>query len=433
MKRSRVLILLFALLAVVCALLLWMSPAEASYFAGIRRDEWLFAGVVITAALAGGAAVNDFREPILRFYGRYQHHPQSTYTANQTRRWLAYLASCLAERGQTVYFIEQTQPDWLGEKLNPQAEDGWALKWLERWVGREQIVFDENQWSWTAAKKWAQRRSGEGVFVGLVFGLIYGAVNGLVEVLFVGLVGGLTLRLIYLLIYGLAVRLVSRDVQNQENPTVGIWHSVTNELGKLLVWGLVSGLIYGLIVGLAYVLSFGLILGIVLGIVYSLVFRLIYMLVVGLGLGRVEMHDKPNQGIWRSLINGLGMGLIFGIVVGLTVGFIGDLAMAVGSFFTMTGKTRTGLDVGLIMGLIGGLFGGVGTGLDFGLRAFIRHFIVRWLLARYDYLPFQLVPFLAFATERQLLRREGGGYSFVHPTVMKHFAEEWKQSYQESP
>ncbi len=37
-------------------------------------------------------------------------------------------------------------------------------------------------------------------------------------------------------------------------------------------------------------------------------------------------------------------------------------------------------------------------------------------------MPFRLVPFLDYAIERILLRRVGGGYMFVHRTLLEYFA-----------
>ena len=48
------------------------------------------------------------------------------------------------------------------------------------------------------------------------------------------------------------------------------------------------------------------------------------------------------------------------------------------------------------------------------MAAFVQHFVLRFFLWKLDLLPWRLVPFLDEATERVLLRKVGGGYTFVH-------------------
>jgi hypothetical protein len=112
------------------------------------------------------------------------------------------------------------------------------------------------------------------------------------------------------------------------------------------------------------------------------------------------MTTLPNQGTWNSAKNAmvimLIVGLIFGLIFGLSVG------LSVGLFF--------GLSVGLIFGLF------------YGGGAVVQHYILRFLLSRSGCLPWNLVRFLDHAAERIFLRKVGGGYIFVHRTLMEYFA-----------
>ena len=256
-----------------------------------------------------------------------QHRPyqKTDYTPQQTRRWLAYLASQLNERDLTIFYIEQLQPDWLGERLEGQADDGLLSKGLKRLLGRGDIEVTDRQWSWSEAWR--------GVKEDLFFVLFF--------------------VLVFVLFFVLFFVLVS-----------------------VLGGGLGVGLGGGLGVGMGVVLVVWLLLA-----VYG---------------GDVRKHEQPNQGIWRSLMNGLFFGLVFGLVFVLVVGLGGGLGV--------------------------GLGGGLGVWLVFGLGVFIRHFTLRRLLADNDYLPFQLMPFLEYAKERLLLRRGGGGYIFIHRTLLEYFA-----------
>ena len=53
----------------------------------------------------------------------------------------------------------------------------------------------------------------------------------------------------------------------------------------------------------------------------------------------------------------------------------------------------------------------------------LRHYVIRWLLARHRLFPFRAQAFLDDATSRVLLRRVGGGYSFIHRRLQDYFAD----------
>jgi hypothetical protein len=60
------------------------------------------------------------------------------------------------------------------------------------------------------------------------------------------------------------------------------------------------------------------------------------------------------------------------------------------------------------------LFGGLTT---------LRHYVIRALLARHRIFPWRAQAFLDDATTRILLRRVGGGYSFIHRRLQDYFAD----------
>jgi hypothetical protein len=63
------------------------------------------------------------------------------------------------------------------------------------------------------------------------------------------------------------------------------------------------------------------------------------------------------------------------------------------------------------------------SALRLGGAAYLRHRAVLWLLSRAGLAPRNLVDFLAHAARLNLLRRQGGGYEFVHPLLRQRFAE----------
>ncbi len=125
----------------------------------------------------------------------------------------------------------------------------------------------------------------------------------------------------------------------------------------------------------------------------------------------MKTKATPNQGVWQSGRNGVICMSIFG----LSAGLIGGL-----SFGLIYGPL-----LGLIYGLLAGLIGGSTAGLIWGGGLpFIQHFALRFVLYRNGYLPWNLVRFLDYAAERIFLRKVGGGYIFVHRTLMEHFASQ---------
>jgi hypothetical protein len=53
----------------------------------------------------------------------------------------------------------------------------------------------------------------------------------------------------------------------------------------------------------------------------------------------------------------------------------------------------------------------------------LRHYVIRWLLARRRTFPWRAQQFLDDATTRILLRRVGGGYSFIHRRLQDYLVD----------
>ncbi len=224
------------------------------------------------------------------------------------------------------------------------------------------------------------------MFGGLIFGLIFGLFAGLSSGLIAGLIGGLAGGLSGGLMVGWLF--VGREIQLTEIATWS-WR-------KGLIFGLfamlIVGPIFGLIVGLSGGLIVGLFAGLVVGLIGGLSGKLTWR--------ELQVRSKPNYGVQLSGRNGFIIGLIFGLSGGLIFGL------------------SDGLSNGLFFGLYFGLF----FGLFFGGDAYLKHYLLRWLLARYKYLPFKLEPFLDEMVGRILLRKVGGGYIFIHRMLLEYFA-----------
>lgn len=78
--------------------------------------------------------------------------------------------------------------------------------------------------------------------------------------------------------------------------------------------------------------------------------------------------------------------------------------------------TPSGLINGLAIGLVFGLIFGGG-------KACIQHFVLRRILYRKGYTPWNYARFLDYAAERIFLQKVGGGYIFIHRLLLEHFAQ----------
>jgi len=69
------------------------------------------------------------------------------------------------------------------------------------------------------------------------------------------------------------------------------------------------------------------------------------------------------------------------------------------------------------------LYLGVGSGLSFGLLAYLQDRRLRAILHDRGSFPADAAGFLNLAAERNLLRKVGGGYTFVHALLLDYFNE----------
>ena len=356
-------------------------------------------------ALRKLGAEGDYRKRLFDAYIEQMFRrrgAQAGYTPEQTKKYLAWLARQMARQGQTLFYLENIQLGWL-------AWPEWKIR----------VVFGVVS----------------GLFVGLVVGLILGLVDRLVGGLAIRLFDGLFGGLIYGLFGGLAAGMSAELDQSLLMPAEQLRWSW--EKAKT---GLVAGLVLGLVLGLVA----GLVLGPVAGLVPGMVLGLVVGLVLGLKSSALETRTMPGEGIAASMKNfifiGLVLGLLFGLVLGLLFGVVfgvagwlatgqvGGLAaglaawLADGQVLFLVFDLVFGLFFGLFFGLVVGLIYGPVVGLRYGGGFLIVHYWARMLLAGSGRLPWKVLAFLDHCSERILLRRVGGGYIFIHRSMMEHFA-----------
>ncbi len=307
----------------------------------------------------------DYVERMVERKGNVRRYPLDV-----TCRWLSRLAREMRQRNLTIFYVEQIQLHWLPE--------------------------------------------GQRFFYPWSVGLAFGVVSGLLGWLAAGSLTGLVI--------GPVIGLLLGPLVSRESETKPVEVLVRSWKGPLigLAGGLVIGPVIGPLLGLLDHLFFGgthvaLVREMIVGLVFGVIVGPVIGLVRGLA-GRFSEKNlvkpasfSPNEGIQRSAKNGLKLGLIGGFVVGLGFGLF------VGLF--------DGPIAGLVGGLLFWLLGGSVIGLAGGLFAVVQHYTLRFWLARSSAFPLKVVLFLEDATARILLRRVGGGYSFIHRLLLDYFAD----------
>jgi hypothetical protein len=126
---------------------------------------------------------------------------------------------------------------------------------------------------------------------------------------------------------------------------------------------------------------------------------------------QVEERPFPASGVWSSFKNAVFMVILIGIAIillALIILQIDNISIFLpinDNFYLVS------LFVSNILPIFFTWFGGL---------AWCQHWALRFVLWRNGNLPFRLVPWLDEMTERGLLRRVGGGYIFIHRSLLEY-------------
>ncbi len=262
------------------------------------------------------------------------------------------------------------------------------LGWLARQMqGHNQATFflEDLQSDWLPMKeqtfyRWSIRLING--FLGLLLG---GVVNFVIGGTLDGIISGLLYIPIFLWLFGRDLKIKPRQAVawSPEGARLGFW--------------------FGLGFGVIFKIIFGLVLKALNPLVFFLTTPLFECMgILAWGFSEKQISERnyrtSNEGIWRSAKIGLLTALLISIFPGV-------------------------FSIGAIDGLALGLLGVAILGLRGGLQAFLRHFVLRFWLWRAHLFPWNATRFLDDATSRILLRRIGGGYSFVHRLLLDYFAD----------
>ncbi|WP_051319756.1 MULTISPECIES: NACHT domain-containing protein [Planktothrix] len=307
-----------------------------------------------------------FETYIERMFQRHGRSMRSNYKPEQTKHWLTWLATGMVRESQTVFLIEKIQPTWL-------EKQGERIFYRIMSVLASGLIFGLIGW-------------GIGLDEGLIFGLIGGLIGGLNE----GLIGG--------------------EIKPIESLT---WSAqeFKKTLKKMptLLW--ILGLIFGLILWAFEQTMVGFIVGL-FGMLFVGIF---YAIIQGFKSPEIEVKKIPNQGIKKSILNAIILGIIIPIVAGLIGSF--------GLWLIAGINGHNNVDIFSYILLLTILFCLI-IGLSFGGGyAVIQHLTLRSRLDIKGFAPWNYARFLDYATELIFLQKVGGGYIFIHRMLLEHFAQ----------
>lgn len=385
--------------------------------------------------------------------------PNSRYTQEQARHWLAHVAAGLQRHGQTTFYIERLQPTWLNSPASffylllvaficgAMVGALWGLiDALETAIFRNSLL-NGLLYSLTGGFSVAMgvgmsakiknnllRVVASGFLSWFSFALLGVVVTAVIqfsrpfysatlpEWLVLGLLRGWNSLLIGCLIaYKLEIENIERIVFSW--PTRG---TLTKALRKGILYGVLSGLGIGLTLGTIAALVYNLTVQQEFPPIVGLFVSFIWggcLGVVGMGLGaliggflailnsclqkqQIDQKLRPNEGMSNTLKNTLTVVLLMviplGLLLWLAYSWAGNEGIRFVFFFAY-------LTLPFAFFYLGGL-------------ALIQHVSLRLLLVWQGVLPRSLVAWLDDMTTHILLRRVGGGWVFIHRALLEYFA-----------
>jgi hypothetical protein len=337
-----------------------------------------------------------------------------SFTREQTLKWLANLASHLSRDDQATFFIERMQPDWLPPEKHQLFRTCYLTVMTTLLMPGMALTvplmfgdFRGNNFPWVLWFK-------QGLYL---FGLTAVTLTGF------------NILIVLLALY------ISKSTAQQETSFQLDAREDYIRIVEFTRWSweaLFVPLVIGVVVTVGGVLLIGavflmLFIASTLGFVdlsphnrpfhdWIQLFWGFLLAGVGFGLmlgsqaiagGEVEEKTFPNQGIWRSAKNALCSGFTYALFSGVAIGLAATRLLSWAE--------------GIALGLFFGSIIAFQALWSLGGSACIQHMVLRLMLVRQGDIPYNLVDFLNDAAERNLLRKVGGGYAFIHPLIAEYF------------
>ncbi len=346
---------------------------------------------------------------VARMFVRVARTKNELYSKAQTIRWLSGLARGMKAHGQSVFLIEGLQRSWLQTSTQRLL---YQLGVIISWAFIFTLCF--------LVSAFYTPLNSLQIAMFLASMLMFGAFLGwwsstrdIVAVEAIKWSWKATLGLPFL----------KALLNDRREAWALLWREQTNIgfIGGALTGALTavsSGILYSVIVGLDINRSLALVFYI--GIALTLALGLLYAVLSGLSGVAVLAKTTPNQGIKQSAKNAL-----FSILLSSVLGWAGG--WAIGSYSRWIASELgisfiSGFSLELYMASFGAALGTLAGFYAYGGSTVIKHYFLRLTLWRTRLFPFNLAHFLDYAADRIFLRKVGGGYIFIHRSILEYFA-----------
>lgn len=365
---------------------------------------------------------------------------------------LGWIAKRIMERGGNVFQIDALQPSHLGAMMR--------LRYLLLSRTVVGFILGVTEGTYLGLIQWAQASFGTSLFRGVLTGLLFGAGAGCIEMLWhyhsnssrkqsqrsettwpYSLVNILLLfglfaianwilwdsleRAGFGVVWALVVGLRSRNsglTQDIRIPEIRSWSWRAASKG-FAIGGIIGGVffVFPAVIGVFPAVTremsnYSVSENLVRACSVMLFYGLIGAAFLGWRASAIASQVQPNEGIRlfkRSMLRG---GLLLGVVTG------GFLWIVFSSVSVQNAGFVNAAVAGLVIGIVVGSYFAVVGALWYGGIDIINHYVLRIILWISGRTPLRLIRYLDSAVKIRLMRRIGGGYSFIHRALLEYFA-----------
>ena len=390
----------------------------------------LMLGVMMTAyqditveELPNFTSLDDQRDYLFDLYVErawQRRNAEKQFTLEEIRHWSSRLAWGMKQRSTAMFFVEDLQPDWLPPTSTEQYHNRYRFLLMGimglAWFVSSLIFLEPDEyayyavfgalWGWTLFFGTERIGVARSLLLFVVLASLFRLTIDYDETLdnyFQKSLFRSTLP--YALILGILATLYHRTGQTVKKiySVEALYFSIASTR-----WiGAVAGMAGGFLVTLPTI-----VLGETISpveVIFKIVGAgLVAWFITGFQSNQLQMSSGINEKVYRSLRNGLSMGLVGGIIaiclVGIAfypVGFnLEDGAPALFNFIPMA----------------------VSVFFVYGGSVALQHFVLRRELIHKKIIPTQLVDLLQEGVKLGILQRVGGGFIFIHRYLLEYFA-----------
>ena len=317
-----------------------------------------------------------YAERMARYRGK-----DMRFAPSDTITWLTWLAKQLTREGKPTFFLEDMQPSWLAADDRPRLARSMRL-----------LVF-----------LFLLAGALPASFLFMTFGRWGAALAVLLVGLAAAAVPALTGRFLW------RARLPFNRIETVES-LAWSWPYATLGLGV----GVVGGLVLGALVGwldrwstTAWATPWAALLAAAGGALGAFE--------AGLRPGDLRLRMAPGQGVGQSLRSGVVVMTRVMVLAGVL------LSVALGAASLLNGGDVILAAAPWLLWLL--LYLGLGFALAYGQLAYYQHARLRRILYDRGHIADDYPAFLNQTAERNLLRKVGGGYTFVHALLLQYFGK----------